>query len=175
MDHVVEQPMLVKAIAGDASAFSALLELHYDLIYSVAWKVAGNDADAEDIAQDVCIKLGKSLSSFEGRSKFTSWLYRVTLNTANDHLKRRKDHTVVEAAERVPDDHASAEEDIENSQLWQLVRKLPERQREAVVLVYSEGHSHADAAEILGCKEGTISWALSEARTTLKDWLKSDD
>ena len=174
MDQVVEQSLIDKARAGDAASFTALLEQHYDLIYRVAWKACGNVSDAEDVAQEVCIKLGTSLSNFEGRSKFSSWLYRITLNAARDFLRKKKDHAPLDGIKDTADGNVPTDEQLEMKQLWSLVRKLPERQSSAVLLVYGEGRSHAEAGKILECKEGTISWALSEARKTLGDWLQSD-
>ena len=73
-----------KAKAGDRPAFSQLVETHYDFIFRTACKWTGKKSDAEDIAQEVCIKLATAIKSFDGRSAFHSWLYRVTLNMVRD-------------------------------------------------------------------------------------------
>ena len=69
-------------------AFGRLVERHYDFIYRVAWRWAGNRADAEDIAQDVCVRLGRAIRSYRGGGAFTTWLYAMTLNAARD-LRRK--------------------------------------------------------------------------------------
>ena len=130
--NAVTRALVVRAQNGDAEAFGELIEDHYDMIHRTAWKWCGNRADAEDIAQDVCVKLGSAIAGFNGRSAFSSWVYRITLNA---------------------------------------VRKLPEKQRDAVLLVYAEELSHAAAAEIMGIKEATVSFHVHEARKTLRGLL----
>ena len=80
--------MVGRANSGDAAAFATLLERHYDLIYRLAYRILGNQQDAEDIAQDVCVLLPKKLASFQGNAKFTTWLYQITLNTCRDFMRR---------------------------------------------------------------------------------------
>ncbi|HVX73798.1 MAG TPA: RNA polymerase sigma factor, partial [Devosia sp.] len=72
------------AKAGDRTAFGQLVEQNYDFIFRTACKWTGKKSDAEDIAQEVCIKLATAIQSFDGRSAFTSWLYRVTINMVRD-------------------------------------------------------------------------------------------
>ena len=89
MKEDVGNEMLVqRAIDGDRAAFAALISRHYDTMFRVAWKYCGNREDAEDIAQDVCVRLGKTLQSFHGQSKFSTWLYRVVLNATRDHHRK---------------------------------------------------------------------------------------
>ncbi len=80
--------ILDKACQGDRNAFSALVEMHYDFIHAVAWRWCGTQGDAEDIAQDVCIRLAKAIRSFKGQSAFRTWLYTLTLNAVRDHQRR---------------------------------------------------------------------------------------
>jgi RNA polymerase sigma-70 factor, ECF subfamily len=170
--------LIGRARDGDRDAFGRLVETHYDFIYRVAWRWAGNRADAEDIAQDVCVRLGRAIRSYHGGGAFTTWLYAMTLNTARD-LRRRSVresvkaqafgvHALVsggEAHEPVPDDPAE--------RLWAAVRTLPAKQREAVLLVYGEGLSHAVAADAMACAEATVSWHIHEAKKRLKHIMRS--
>lgn len=73
-----------QARAGDVAAFERLVALHYRFIYKTAFRWLGHKSDAEDVTQWVCMRLANAMSSFDGRSKFTSWLYRVTLNAVRD-------------------------------------------------------------------------------------------
>src|ERR1700712_4760322 len=73
-----------RAKGGDRLAFEQLVEQHYDFIFRTACKWTGKRSDAEDVAQEVCIKLATAIHSFDGRSAFTSWLYRVTINMVRD-------------------------------------------------------------------------------------------
>jgi RNA polymerase sigma factor (sigma-70 family) len=166
--------LIARAQAGDRAAFGALVESHYDLIYRTAYRWSGKVQDAEDVAQDVCVKLAAALKGFDGRSAFSSWLYRITLNAVRDLQRsraRRGRH--VEALALVSAEDAPAEQfdAVVSSQLWSAVRALPEQQRDAVLLVYAEDMSHAAAGEIMGCKEATVSWHIHAAKKTLRGLL----
>jgi RNA polymerase sigma-70 factor (ECF subfamily) len=163
-----------RAAGGDRAAFAALVNAHYDFIFRTAYKWCGNQADAEDIAQDVCIKLASAIGSFDGRSAFTSWLYRIVLNAVRDRQRQgmRRARQVdalseVTASEIAPDQESAVAE----QQVWDAVRQLPEKQRDAMLLVYAEERSHAEVAAIMGVKESTVSWYVHEARKALKDMV----
>lgn len=168
------EALAVRARNGDAEAFAELLENHYDRIYRTAWRWCGNASDAEDIAQDVCIKVGAAIARFDGRSAFSSWVFRITLNAVRDWQRagRRQSRNVDAYAAFTPDERpAEQEEAATSSQLWAAVRRLPEKQRDAVLLVYAEDLSHAQAADIMGIKEATVSFHVHEARKTLRGLL----
>lgn len=172
--HAITRALVTRAQNGDAEAFGALIGEHYDLIHRTAWKWCGNRADAEDIAQDVCVKLGSALAGFDGRSAFSSWVYRITLNAVRDMQragKRRGRHVDAYAEVTPGDQPADQEEAATGRQLWAAVRALPDKQRDAVLLVYAEELSHAAAAEIMGIREATVSWHVHEARKTLRGLL----
>ena len=163
-----------RAKAGDRLAFAQLLEDHYDFIFRTACKWSGRKSDAEDIAQDVCIKLATAIQSFDGRSAFTSWLYRVTVNMVRDMQRsssRRDKNIDAFSLVHPEDDPGNQEESATAKELWRAVSELPEKQREAIMLVYAEDMNHADAAEIMGCKEVTVSWHIHEAKKTLRGLL----
>jgi len=170
----VTRALVVRAQNGDAEAFGELIEDHYDLIHRTAWKWCGSRTDAEDIAQDVCVKLGQAIRQFDGRSAFSSWVYRITLNAVRDvqrSASRRARHADA-YAEVTPDEYEADQEAAATSrQLWEAVRRLPEKQRDAVLLVYAEELSHAAAADIMGIKEATVSFHVHEARKTLRGLL----
>ena len=172
--QALTRALVVRAQNGDAQAFAELIEDHYDLIHRTAWKWCGNRDDAEDIAQDVCVKLGRAIAGFDGRSAFSSWVYRITLNAVRDMQRagKRRGRYADAYAEISPEDQpAEQEEAATSSQLWAAVRQLPEKQRDAVLLVYAEELSHAAAAEIMGIREATVSFHVHEARKTLRGLL----
>ena len=132
--QAVTRALVVRAQNGDAEAFAELIEDHYDLIHRTAWKWCGNRDDAEDIAQDVCVKLGRTIAGFDGRSAFSSWVYRITLNAVRDMQRagKRRGKYADAYAEISPEDQpAEQEEAATSSQLWAAVRQLPEKQRDA--------------------------------------------
>lgn len=166
--------LIALAQAGDRMAFGRLVEEHYELIFRTAYKWSGKRSDAEDIAQEVCVKLASVIGSFDGRSAFSTWLYRVTLNAVRDLQRQQSRRGQQERALKLvsPEEHPPDQEETATmGQLWQAVRKLPERQRDAVLLVYAEDRSHAEAAEIMDCREATVSWHIFEAKRALKGLL----
>ena len=166
--------LVARARAGDREAFARLIEDNYDFIFRVACKLCGRRTDAEDIAQEVCVKLATAIAAFDGRSAFTSWLYTITLNSVRDHVRaearrgRKHDALGYESSEETAGDQDDA---VMRSELWAAVRTLPEQQREAVFLVYAEELSHAEAGEVMGIREGTVSSHIHDARKTLRGLL----
>lgn len=166
--------LVARAAQGDRQAFQQLIERHYDFVHRVACKWLGNRQDSEDIAQEVCIKLASSLKTYDARAAFTSWLYRVVLNTVRDSQRAssRRGRHHDRLAEVHPEEAPPEQEDATAvGELWRAVRALPPQQRDAVLLVYAEEKSHAEAGEIMGCKEATVSWHIHEARKTLRGLL----
>jgi|TARA_A100001391_G_scaffold51156_2_gene31174 RNA polymerase sigma-70 factor (ECF subfamily) len=162
---------IARAAKGDRAAFAALVSHHYDFLYRTAYKWCGNREDAEDVAQDVCIKLATAISGFDGRSAFTSWLYRIVLNAVRDRQRQGKRRSrQAEALLHVSPGEMAPEQEsaTTQSQIWDAVRKLPEKQRDAVLLVYGEEMAHAEVAVIMGTKESTVSWYVHEAKKALK-------
>ncbi len=160
-----------QANAGDRAAFALLLERHYDLIYRLAYRMLGTQADAEDLAQDICVALPKKLKSFAGKSKLTTWLYQVTINAGRDFLRRRstiqKIHTQfmdADALQKAGD--KERKKDVEWA--YGAINTLPDDLRETALLVVAEGLIHADAAAILEIKEATVSWRMMKVRDHLK-------
>jgi RNA polymerase sigma-70 factor, ECF subfamily len=165
------------ASGGDRSAFGALVERHYDFVYRVAFRFAGRRDDAEDIAQEVCARLGRAIRGYRGGSAFTTWLYAIVANASRDFLRksaRESMRTKAYHAEALIDGETSAEADADPTDaLWAAVRELPDKQCQAVTLVYGEGLSHADAAELMAVAEPTVSWHIHEAKKRLKALLSA--
>ena len=86
---MVDADLIARAAGGDAAAFQALVERHRSMVYRVAYQFAGNHHDAEDIAQDVFIKVYRSLDRFRHDAQLTSWLYRIVMNACIDHRRRQ--------------------------------------------------------------------------------------
>ncbi len=176
-----ESELIRRAQAGNADAFESLLETRYDTLYKFAFKWCGNKSDAEDVAQLACIKLAGSISQFRFESQFSSWLYRLVINCAKDWQKSQARHQ----GKNIDDIHQAADDEehdgheclstanpAENriylQQILQLLNTMADGFKETALLVHAEGLSHAEAAEVLGVKESTISWRLHEMRKQLQ-------
>ena len=169
---------LAKAAAtGCRASFAALIERHYERVYRLAWRWAGSKAEAEDIAQDVCVKLAGAIKTFRGEAAFSTWLYRIAFTTATDRLRARQRIIAFAPSDMCElvdgSDGETPETQVIGAELWQSVRALPDQQRDAVLLVYGCDLSHQEAAVIMGCTEKTVSWHLHEARRRLKVKLEA--
>lgn len=166
-----------QAQGGDRNAFAQLCDRHYRLVFQSAWRRVGNRADAEDVAQDALIRMGQGLRSLREAALFRGWLMRIVINAVTDlHRKRKAERTGVATFVAEGDTVWFEEDDTQDrdAALWKAVRRLPEKQREAVLLVYADEMSHRDAAEAIGCAEATVSYHVHEARKRLKTLLSED-
>lgn len=163
--------LALRARDGDREAFRQLLEGHYDLIYRVAYRFFGNAPDAEDVAQDVCVALVDKLASYRGHARFSTWLYRVALNACRDHARRQSSiRSLHERFAQVSALVEAGDHDTAGRVRWvyEALAMLDAAMRETALLVVAEELSHAEAAEILGVKEATVSWRMHEVRKKLK-------
>lgn len=167
-----------RAAGGDAQAFRVLLERHYDRIFRLAFRCLGDQTDAEDVAQDVCVDLPRKLATFRGSAKFTSWLYRLVLNRCRDFARARARAGRLAAAYGEVRALTDAEwEDTSRRLGWlhEALETLGDDLRETAILVLAEDMTHADAAEVFGIKESTVSWRMHEIRKKLKALAEAGD
>jgi len=169
--------LALKAKTGDGTAFRLLLERHYDVIYRLARRLLGSAVEAEDLAQDICLGLAARIASFRGESRFSTWLYRVVVNACRDHRRKQAARTRTQADYMAFAAHASADwADGVARQDWlkAALARLDDTLRETALLVVGEELSHAEAAEILGIAETTVSWRMHEVRKRLKSMVGRD-
>lgn len=167
---------LLRAIAhGDRSAFDRLSRRHLDRAYGVALRMTGSRADAEDVVQDVFLRLWTKPDAWRpGQAQFSTWLYRVVVNRCLD-LKRRPKGTDLESVEEPQDPDSNAEDTLlaaeRNRALNGAVARLPERQRAAVVLTYTAGLRNAEAAAAMDISVKAFEALLVRAKRELRDHL----
>ena len=173
-----DDELIGRARDGDREAFGRLVERHYGFVYRVAWRWCGRKADAEDIAQEVCSRLGRAIRDYRGHGAFTTWLYATTLNAARD-LKRKSARdeakTLAFGMHALISGQAAPEPEDRLPALWAAVQKLPEKQRDAVLLVYGEGLSHSAAADAMAIAEATVSWHIHEAKKRLRQTMRAGE
>jgi len=172
------------AQAGDDRAREEIFRRFVGPLYATAHRLTGNSADAEDLTQETFVRALRALADFRQRSSFHTWLYRILLNVTHDHFRKSakerarltvelmEDTTVtMDEADAGPPEAASARE--ERELLRSALRELPENQRVAVTLVYLDGVSCREAAEMMNAREGTVYWWLHQARKRLARRLSS--
>lgn len=173
-----EADLVVRAAAGDRSAFGVLVERYAGVARRVARAVLGNPEDADDAAQDAMLSALVKLDQYDPRRPFGPWLLRIVANAATDRRRRRTVRRVepLDAALTAggPRPDTTAERRALGERLRQALAELPERRRVAVVLFDVEGYSHAEIAAVLGIPEGTVRSEVFHARRRLRallaDW-----
>ncbi|WP_118135202.1 RNA polymerase sigma factor [Oceanicella sp. SM1341] len=173
-----DDTLATAAREGDAAALGALLERHYDRMFRLGYRILGNRADAEDLVQEICLALPRRLVGYRAEARFTTWLHRVVLNAARDHMRRAATRAKASAgwgeAEHLA--RAEAEGRAEEARwLEAAMSALSPALRETVALVLGEDMTHAEAAAALGLSEGTVSWRLSEVRRLLRDLAREEE
>ncbi len=173
-----DEDLVKAAIGGDETAFSILLERHYDRIFRIAAGVLGSRAEAEDVTQDICLSLPKKLSQFRGEAKFTTWLHRVVINASRDRLRRMETHS--RKASGWGDwelNRQAANQEAKEARSWlsDAMSRLSADLRETVTLVLGEDMTHKDASDVLGVSEGTVSWRMSEVKKALAEMARREE
>ena len=176
--HDPDTKLVDAAIAGDRDAFAELLERHYGRIHALAWQMTGARADADDIAQDVCCALVEKIAGFRGDAKFTTWLCGIVVNSCRDFRRRQRSFAgfidrlaIWTGLTAAPDGR-----DLYDA-LWlqSAIMRMKPAYRDTAILVAGQQLSHAEAAEILGITESTVSWRMHEIRKQLAAGQREND
>lgn len=178
--------LVQRHLSGDLSGFHELFDKHKRNVINLAYQFVHSREAAEDIAQEVFIKIYEKRVALDPKAKFTTWLYRVTVNAALDDLRRRKKFKFSLDAprneegqgtflERLAGDERSPEAAAADEEVRRLVRgeitKLPEKLRLPLILYQFEDLPYADIAKIIGISEKAVERRLYRAREKLKEAL----
>ena len=174
-----ELALVERCRRGDITAFEELYRAHAGRLYSLACRMLGNPADAEDLLQEIFLSAYRKLDSFRGDAALGTWLYRLATNQILDHVRSRAARTsqltdAIDDASTLPDasGHRLADRAIERIDLERAMSQLPEGCRAAFVLHDVEGLEHGEVAEILGIAEGTSKSQVHKARLRLRAELR---
>lgn len=170
----IEKELIVRAGEGDMRAFHEIYQKAAGFVYSLAYRVVGRKHDAEEVTQDVFLKLHRNLRNFKFESAFKTWLYRVAVNTALNHKKmknRIERREIDQGDEEVGVTHADAPKNLEageaEEKLMALLNKLNPEHRACIVLREIEGLDYQAIAQSLGININTVRSRLKRARETL--------
>ena len=188
MRAVTERELVEKAKKGDQDAFEQLVVDNQNRVYSLTLRLAGDREEAADLAQEAFVKAWQNLSSFQGESSFSTWLYRLTANLCIDWLRKKKRREGVEPSVSLSgEDGAWAEPaDWEGDPQVQLERsergralarglaRLPQWQRRVLVLRELSGLSYQEISQTLNIDLGTVKSRIARARLNLRKILLED-
>jgi RNA polymerase sigma-70 factor, ECF subfamily len=172
------------ASAGDMAAFEQLVERHQRLVVGTVGRMLGTNSDAEDIAQQVFVRVWKNLKRYEPRAKFTTWLLKITRNLVFNELRRRSRHPAVPLQSETDEEERPLKDENAVSPAATLlehelqeavdaaIAQLPETQRMAVILRRYEELSYEEIAEALDQSVSAVKSLLFRARTELRETLK---
>ena len=171
----IERELITKAGQGDREAFREIYQKASGYVYTLAYRVVNTKHDAEEVTQDVFLKIHRSLGSFRFESSFKTWLYRIAVNTALNHAKKRSRVTTHEVEEvfedpatvTQPDAGKRLEAGETEQRLKVLLDQLNPDQRACIVLREIEGLNYQGIANSLGININTVRSRLKRARETL--------
>lgn len=179
LDALADELLMKRIGAGDAAAFSTLVNRHARRFFGAAYRIALNKEDAEDIVQEAFCKLwsGKAQWKDDRGAKFTTWFYRIVSNQAIDHMAKKNRNYGGEVDENHASSDPSAEQELLASRKTQEIEsalaELPERQRTAITLFYNEELSQKEAAEVMGITVKAVESLLGRAKQALKERMLS--
>ena len=180
-----EQELVSQARAGDTAAFEQLMLDNQDRVYTLCLRMTGDREDALDLAQETFLNAWRGLSSFQGNSSFSTWVYRLASNACIDFLRKRKRRQQGEAPLSLDDDEAplpqpadprgTPEDELERRELRRAVERglqaLPEHHRQVLIMRELSGLSYQEIGAVLNLDLGTVKSRIARARMALKNIL----
>src|SRR6187431_458079 len=180
-----DEELVARTVAGDADSFNQLILRWERPIYALAYRVIGRDEDARDVCQETFLRAFRALSGFKGQAKFSSWLYRITLNLCRDWIRRERRTPIAQMPEGVDpidvaDEHVSPAESVEDlvarrelsDAVARAMQELPEEQRTAILLKEYHGLTFQEIADMLHCPLSTVKTRLYQGLSVLRRRLE---
>ena len=168
---------------GDMEAFEQLFYRHQNRVYGIALRMMNNEEDALDVTQEIFLKAYQKISKFNFKSAFSTWLYKLAMNSCIDALRKRKTakttpitdsslkDAIIQVDVNTPEDHAILND--RERQVWEALDSLKEKERAIIILKDMEGLSYKEIAEVFKCSLGRVKSRLHEARQKLKAILET--
>lgn len=174
MNLVTDETLIEKVLAGECQAFEILIKKHQGIIYNYLYKITLSREDSEDMTQEVFIKAYNKLYTFERKANFSTWLFKIAVNTLNDSFKKKKAFELekeeammsIKCSERdIPEEALSLKE--KKLEVLRFLEGLTLEQKNAVILKYVKGFSYREIAKVLGISEESAKMKVYRARKKL--------
>jgi len=184
MASKTDEELVARSMGGDLDSFNQLVLRWERPIYALAFRVIGREEDARDVCQETFLRAFRALGGFKGQAKFSSWLYRITLNLCRDWIRRERRQPLAQAPEGVDlielageaEPTESIEELVARKEIGAAVARamaeLPEEQRTAIVLKEYHGLTFQEIADMLDCPLSTVKTRLYQGLTVLRRQLE---
>ena len=172
-----QEHIIARARRGDADAFEQLVAAYRNQVFRLALRMCGNEADADEVAQEAFLSAWKGLPNFRGESRFSTWLYQLTTHAAIDLLRREKRQAAAEDIDEITaaDDGPSPQQQVERTETQREIRsalmQLPEEYRQVLLLRFMQELSYEEIGRALKLPVGTVKSRLNRAKAQLKDIL----
>jgi RNA polymerase sigma-70 factor (ECF subfamily) len=182
---LTDEELVARSVDGDSESFNQLVRRWERPIYALAYRTIGREEDARDVTQDTFLRAFRALPGFKGQAKFSSWLYRIALNLCRDWMRRQRRTPTVAMPEGVDLIELASEqgpvESIEtlvarremSDAVAEVMKRLPEEQRTAIVLKEYHGLTFQEIADIQGCPLSTVKTRLYQGLTVLRRQLEA--
>ncbi|MFQ5688853.1 MAG: RNA polymerase sigma factor [Gemmatimonadota bacterium] len=170
-------PIVERARRGDEAAWRILYERHVDLVFALAMRVVAERDAALDVVQETFIRASRALAGFRGEASFRSWLARIAMNETHTWLRRRAQRSEIslDAASPPVDEERPIDAKLARretaARAFAFVRRLPEQQRDAVLLRITEGYSYREIGELLGTSEGSARVSYHHGISKLRAYM----
>jgi RNA polymerase sigma-70 factor (ECF subfamily) len=181
---LTDEELVSRSMGGDPESFNQLIRRWERPIYALAYRTIGREDDARDVVQETFLRAFRGLSGFKGQAKFSSWLYRITLNLCRDWMRRQRRTPVIATPDGVDlvelagesDTVETADAAVARKDLSRMVARamvaLPEEQRAAIVLKEYHGLTFQEIADLLGCPLSTVKTRLYQGLGVLRKELE---
>lgn len=184
-----EKKLIKQSISGDVSSFEQLINQYQKMAYNVAYRIMGNEEDAKDMTQEALIKVFKNLKSFRMDASFSTWLYRIVMNTCKDDLRKKKMKTLSidqtfdtgsgEVQMEIEDEKLGPEDLLIQKEtqgfVQEALQELQEANRIVLVLRDIKGMSYDEIGQVLDLPKGTVKSRINRGRLALKEIIKKKE
>ena len=164
-----DEELIGKIAQGNEKAFDELYERYSNSIYGLSFNYTGNPTDAQELTQEVFVKVWRNARKFRGKSSVKTWIFKIAVNVAMDYFRGKKRIDYVEMPEEI---EIKTQESLEFIALREALLKISPRERMALLLVYAEARSYKETSKIMGCSVKAVESLARRAKLKIRKILR---